>query len=284
MRITRIVLRELDSFKAEWILAFFLLLFFATTCLAFDATEEQATKSDRFFRFSRTFSLLETSPKPGSPLFNQIKERGLSPDEEEVQTEKKFRLALGIGGNMPRRDLGDSYETGTLVELFLGYHILKYIQVEGGLGYTTGFLKGEGIVGFDAATGRIIELRGSYIALPLGLKLIKGFRNDSMNFSIGSGFLYNRYAQNLNLIDIFGLASRQTESRSGFGYYANSSYEHFFSSQYGIGARVRYVTTRTSGENVGGVLTGEGEDYDPQEEGKTRDAWLTISAALLYRF
>ena len=90
-------------------------------------------------------------------------------EEEEDMSVKKFRMALGIGGNMPRRDVSDPFDTGTLMELMIGYHLRSFVQIEGGLGYTTGFPPEEGSGGIDTQAGRIVELRGSYLQRPIGL-------------------------------------------------------------------------------------------------------------------
>lgn len=205
-------------------------------------------------------------------------------EEEDENKETKYRLAFAIGGDAPLRDLSTPYNVGTLMELTLGYHLYPFLQIEGGLGYTTGFLEGEGVIGFDYGTGRVVELRGNYIMLPIGLKFLKSFNENNLFLSAGGGVLYNRYAQSLSLVDIYGLASQRTESRSGGGFYFNTAIDHFFTESYGITARVRYVKVRTSGENVGNVLGQEPGDYDPESKGTTDDAWLGITGGLVYRF
>jgi hypothetical protein len=297
--VEELLMRYSDNCKYSFAAAFVvvLLVFPATDSNAFFFESSNQLAPSRVSDYPTALGVPSLEHKSGTDLYSgrysgvlmpefQQKRPGRQRQEEEqaIIKEPKYRMAFGIGGHLPRRDLKGPFNIGTLMELILGYYLLEYIQMEGGMGYTTGFLESEGVVGFDAVTGRIVELRGSYLALPLGLKLAKGIREGSMNFAVGGGVLYNRYAQSTNLIDAFGLAARETLSRSGFGYYVNSTYDHFFSGQYGIGARVRYVRTTTSGENVGKVLQGEGEDYDPNKEGKTSDAWLSIAGALVYRF
>jgi hypothetical protein len=210
--------------------------------------------------------------------------RPVVPIEEELVKVNKYRMAFSIGAAVPRRDLSEAYEVGTLVELEIGYHIRENVRLEGGLGYTTGFLSGEGTIGFDTVTGRIVELRGNYLSLPIGLKFVKSYKENDVNLSLGAGVLYNRYAQDLSLIDPFGLASRKTESRWGAGFYLSTTYEYFFGERYGLSVRGRYVMVRTSGENVGNVLQQPAGEYDPETKGKTDDAWLFIAGALAYRF
>lgn len=207
----------------------------------------------------------------------------LKEEPEEVFLPRNFRLSFGIGGNVPLRDVGDTYNTGTIMELLFGYSPVKFLLLEGGIGYTTGFLNNEGFLGYDFGSGTIIELRGSYISLPLGLRLTKSLWNENVSASLGGGVLYNRYAQSLNFVDYLGLRAQETESRDGVGYYGLASYDHFFGSQYGLAAKVRYVRTHTSGENVGGVLTEE-EDYDPEVTGDSSDGWLAVTVSLIYRF
>jgi hypothetical protein len=208
--------------------------------------------------------------------------------EEEPKSfaDAKYTLAFGLGGNIPLRDLNGVFNTGTLMKFIIGYSLLHHLQIEGGIGFTAGFLKQEGVVGIDIATGTIVELRGSYLQLPIGLALSKGFRRGASKLSLGGGVLYNRYTESLNLVDYYGLAGRESISRDGFGYYANWAYDHFFSysGQYGLGAGVRYVRTNTSGDNVGNVLREEGTNVDPHHKGTTSDGWISISVALLYRF
>lgn len=247
--------------------------------------EDGISSHPAFFEFPLMFesgNLLEAHLSPQQR--GRRGRRGMLEEEEEDMSVKKFRMALGIGGNMPRRDVSDPFDTGTLMELMIGYNLRSFLQIEGGLGYTTGFLPEEGIVGIDTQTGRIVELRGSYLQLPIGLKLALGFRGGSSSIGIGAGVLYNRYAESLSLIDVLGLAARETVSRGGLGYYGNWTYDHFFSGQYGLGARVRYVWTDTSGENVGNILDQSQDDFDQNSKGETSDAWLSIAGALIYRF
>lgn len=234
------------------------------------------------FRLLLVVSLLFLYYPPG--LSGLEAQSPIKEEPEEVFFPRNFRLSFGIGGNIPLRDVGEAFNTGTLMELLVGYYPVKFLQFEGGLGYTTGFLNAEGLVGVDFQTGTIVELRGSYLTLPLGLRLTKGLWNENVSASVGGGVLYSRYAQSLNFVDYLGLRAQETESRDGVGYYALVSYDHFFGSQYGLAAKARYVRVHTSGENVGEILTEEGEDYDPNETGTTSDGWLAITVSLIYRF
>jgi|GEM_PF-3946750 len=210
--------------------------------------------------------------------------RPVVPLEQEFIKVLKYRMAFSIGAAIPRRDLSEAFGVATLVELEIGYHIREYVRIEGGVGYTTGFLPGEGTVGFDTFSGRIVELRGNYLSLPIGLKFVKGFKENDVNLSLGAGVLYNRYAQSLSLSDLFGTVSSTTESRWGGGFYLSTTYEYFFAERYGLSVRGRYVMVQTSGENVGNVLQQPAGEYDPETKGKTNDAWLFIAGALAYRF
>jgi hypothetical protein len=231
-----------------------------------------------FFLFALVFVPLRAELAGSEPA---------SPIKEEAQEEffpRNFRLSFGIGGNVPLRDISEKYNTGTLMELLFGYNAASFLQLETGIGYTTGFLSDEGFVGFDFGSGTIVELRGSYIALPFGIRFTRELWSENSSASLGGGGLYNRYSQSLNYVDYLGLRAKQSESRDGLGYYGLAAYDHYFGAQYGLSAKVRYVRTRTSGENVGEILTSEGEDYDPNERGETSDGWLAITVSLIYRF
>jgi hypothetical protein len=229
-----------------------------------------------------------TAGRPGpAKAFDEHIHRHLvaAPIREEVEAEviRKFTLSLGIGGAIPEKDLGGIYDTGTQMELLVGYQVAPPLRLEAGFDYVTGFLPVEGLIGIDFGTGTIIELRGTYLSTPVGLEATRSFRNGKIDVSAGGGVLYNRYSQSVNLTDYFGLAATSSDSRDGFGYYAAAAYEQFLGERFGIGAKVRRVWTRTSGKNVGGLLT-PGEDYDPDLTGSTDDAWLSIYGAVLYRF
>jgi len=206
---------------------------------------------------------------------------GLAPPIEEVveaPVEGKARMSFSIGGNIPLRDLAGPYNTGTVMRLTVGYRKWKILQLEGGIGYTTGFVD-EGVVAIGWSG--VVEFRVNYLSLPFGVRVPWEFRSRSMELSAGTGFLYNRYTESLNVIDYYGLASRTTAARSGFGYYLDGMFGYYFMDKYGLGLEVRWVKNGTDGENVGGVL---GSNDDSEKKGPTSDGWLSITAGLLYRF
>lgn len=233
-------------------------------------------------------SALSLGPSRPAPAFEGAVSHNLlaAPIQVEIDTimPSKFTISLGIGGAVPGRDLGDVYDAGTQMEFLLGYEIVPALQFEAGFGYVTGFLPTEGLIGIDFGTGAIIELRGSYLSTPVGLKVMKSLGIGNMRISGGGGVLYNRYSQSVDLRDAFGLAASDSDSRDGFGYYVAGAYDYFLGERFGLGAKVRHVWAGTSGKNVGGVLTPSGEDYDPDVTGSTDDSWLSIYGALLYRF
>ena len=187
---------------------------------------------------------------------------------------RKFSIAVGTGGAIPRQDLESFMSTSPLIRVAFGYRPIRFFQADLGL---DAVIHAAGVRDFqDTIIGRI-KIRDNELLVPFGGRAILPVLPRLELFG-GGGAAYLHYGES---VEVPGGGSDSSfdcqvcRSRGGWGTYAtagaNVSLER--SRRFWIGIETKLFHGHTSGESLGSV--------PPLE---THDTWINTAALFIIRF
>jgi hypothetical protein len=187
---------------------------------------------------------------------------------------RKFSIAIGTGGAIPREDLESFMSTSPLIRVAFGYRPIRFFQADVGL---DAVIHAAGVRDFqDTIIGRL-KISDNELLVPLGGRGILPV-GPRLEFFGGGGAAYLHYGES---VEVPGGGSDSSfncqvcRSRGGWGSYAtagaNVSLER--GRRFWIGIETKLLHGKTSGEALGAV--------PPLE---THDTWINTAALFIIRF
>ncbi len=185
----------------------------------------------------------------------------------------RHNITLGIGGAMPKDDLGGLFRNRPGIAISYGYRFMRYFQAD--VGFDTVFGAG-GVRAFENTAFGPLRIKDYQFFVPMGGRAILPVFRDRLLISGGGGFAWLKYSELLRQpSDYYRFECPTCATRSGWGNYALVGANVFLDSSrhFRIGVTTKMYRGHTEGDplaDVPGV--------------RTRDRWLNILGDVGFSF